>query len=607
MRTLLLAVAMGAGLLFGQPNELNLRQDPPPAIQSERVTATYTGTAGATTYYYWIVARYPIGFTVPTAPVIVARAASSLGGGNSVALSWTALTGASSYDVLRTSTPVAPSSCTCAVTLATTSTSVTDSGGALSAWPPAWLTAAGSAQMLIQINNRDAGAPYITMAVQNAQRVLNYQLGLLKNGPAPSYVPPGFIQTYANQYGRFACVDSNGADCLNAGTIIANPVCDGTTDNAAAIQSALNAARAQGGGTVLIPISSQPCGIASQLTVYTGTTLNLQSRDNKIKALSSFPTNTPLVRLGDGTTYTYSANVVNGTIDCNNITGSTGIFSNAAQEQSGYHNMVISSCRTGSKFSGATGVGVSNTSVSNSEILLSVGFAGAAQGHVIEVSSWKHTVSNLTILPNDGATIQADGIYVTYANVIVVDAIHCEYLTNCIKFDGVGGPSSGVVTGADSENSTNLLTIASAGRVSVSGLQTSATTRVLNNTQSGTALTQGTLAFYFFDSTCETYSDDSGSPNQVTTTCPAQVGTTAAGGTVRLVGKSGSSYAFDISTGGGAYLSILSLKASQGVQIDNDGNVTVTGSKTVTKLPTSCSGLAAGTLYNNAGTPAICP
>jgi len=607
MRKLLLAVATGAGLLFGQPNELNLRQDPPPAIQSERVTATYTGTAGANTYYYWIVARYPIGFTVPTAPVIVARAASSLGGGNSVALSWTALTGASSYDVLRTSTPAAPSSCTCAVTLATTSTSVTDSGGGLSAWPPTGLAAAGSAQMLIQINNRDAGAPYIAMAVQNAQRVLNYQLGLLKNGPAPSYVPPGFIQTYANQYGRLACVDSNGADCLSPGPIIANPTCDGTTDGAAAIQTALNAARAQGGGTVVVPISTQPCMIGSPLTVYSGTILDLQTRANKIKALGSFPVNTPLVRLGDGTSYAFSAQVANGTIDCNNVTGSTGIFSNAAQEQSGYRNMVISQCLIGSKFSGATGSGVSNTYVADSEIYTSVAFAGAARGHVIEVSSWKHTISNLTILPNDGATLQDTGVYLTQANTVLLQAIHCEYFTNCIKFDGVGGPSTGVVTAADSENSTNLLTIASAGRVAATGLQASVTTNVLNNTQSGTTLTQGTLVFYFYDSTCETYADDSGSPNRITTTCPANVGSAAAGGSVRLVGKSGSTYSFNLSTGVGAYLSILSEKASEGITIDNDGNVTVTGSKTVTKLPTSCSGLVAGTLYNNAGTPAICP
>lgn len=299
MRKLLLAVAMGAGLLFGQPNELNLRQDPPPAIQSERVTATYTGTAGATTYYYWIVTRYPIGFTVPTAPVIVARAASSLGGGNSVALSWTAMAGASSYDVLRTSTPAAPSSCTCAVTLATTSTTLTDSGGGLSAWPPAGLHAAGSATMVLQINNRDGGAPYIEMAVQNAQRALNYQLGLLKDGPVPGYVPSGFIQTYANQYGRLACVDGNGADCLNSvfNVLDFGAVCDGTTNDTTAIQSAINAAQSSSAKSKRVIFPAGQCA-TDPLTI-SGNSISIVGQGNTHDQTSLM--GTVLKKLSNGT------------------------------------------------------------------------------------------------------------------------------------------------------------------------------------------------------------------------------------------------------------------------------------------------------------------
>lgn len=212
MKTLILTIALSAALL-AQPNQLDLRQDPPVAVQSERVSSAYTGTSGATTYYYWVVTRYPIGFIVPTSPVVVGGA-SALGGGNSVALGWPAMTGASSYDVLRTTTNAAPSSCTCAVVLATTGTTLTDNGAALSAWPPGGLNSAGVAQAEFQINNRDAGAPYITMAVRNAQRTLNYQLGILKNGTAPSYVPGGFIQPYSNPQGALACVDSTGADCM---------------------------------------------------------------------------------------------------------------------------------------------------------------------------------------------------------------------------------------------------------------------------------------------------------------------------------------------------------------------------------------------------------
>jgi hypothetical protein len=297
MIKLLLTAAL-SGLLFAQPNELNLRQDPPAAVLSERVNAIYTGTTGGTTYYYWVVVRYPIGFAVPVSPVVVARAASTLGGGNSVALTWPAMPGASSYDVLRTSTPAAPSTCTCAVTLATTSTTVTDSGGALSAWPPAGLHAAGSANMVLQINNRDGGAPYITMALQNAQRVLNYQLGILKSGPTPAYVPSGTIQAYANPYNRLACVDASGADCLNStfNVLDYGAVCDGTTDDTIAIQSAINAAEASGAKTKTVIFPAGQCGIQS-LSV-SGNSITLQGQGNTHDQTSL--AGTVLKKLADG-------------------------------------------------------------------------------------------------------------------------------------------------------------------------------------------------------------------------------------------------------------------------------------------------------------------
>lgn len=111
------------------------------------------------------------------------------------------------------------------------------------------------------------------MAVQNAQRVLNYQLGLLKNGPAPSYVPSGFIQTYANQYGRLACVDSGSGDCLNDDINILNYGADmsGSADSTAALNAAMAAAATGIKKNVVIPDGNML--VSSTVTIPAGVSL----------------------------------------------------------------------------------------------------------------------------------------------------------------------------------------------------------------------------------------------------------------------------------------------------------------------------------------------
>ena len=381
-----------------------------------------------------------------------------------------------------------------------------------------------------------------------------------------------------------------------------NPICDGVTDGSAAIQAGLDTAHANGGGRVTVPVHTSACGIASQLTIYGGTVLDLQGRSNKIKAIAAFPTSTPLVRLGDGTVYTFGARIENGTLDCNNITGSIGVFSNAAQEQSGYRDMVITQCLTSSKFSGLTGVGVSNTSISDSELVLSVAFSGAAKGHIIENSAWKNEVRGVTFIPNDGVTTQAAGLYLSGAATTNVYSVHCEYLVDCVKFDGVAGPSAGLVTGLDGQHLTNAVTINSAGRVTLADIQVTTSTNVVNNTQLGT-ITNNTTPLYVFDSSCEHFFGG----GQFLTTCPAQIGKGLAGGTMRFSDHSGNTYAFNLDTITMQGLQIKSeAPGARAVTIDGLGVGTWTFNAGL-KLPTACTGLSTGTLYNLSGVASFCP
>lgn len=154
-----------AAMLFGQgttitTNELIIKGSSPQGVTG--TSASVIGASGGSSYYYWIVTRYPVGNTYPIGPVSVFNAPNTLSGGNYIRVGWNAPTGATGYDVLRTSTPISPNgSCTCAVVTNTSATSVNDTGSALSAYT---ITSQGEATSRQFINNTDYIFPLLTFA-----------------------------------------------------------------------------------------------------------------------------------------------------------------------------------------------------------------------------------------------------------------------------------------------------------------------------------------------------------------------------------------------------------------------------------------------------------
>jgi hypothetical protein len=63
-----------------------------------------------------------------------------------------------------------------------------------------------------------------------------------------------------------------------------------------------------------------------------------------IRAVSPFPANGKVVRLGDGTAVTFGNRIENLAIDCNSIAGTIGLYSSDIQEESGASNLVITNC-----------------------------------------------------------------------------------------------------------------------------------------------------------------------------------------------------------------------------------------------------------------------
>src|SRR5579872_4945364 len=105
----------------------------PQMVSAANVQAS--GNPGRTPYYYWIVAKFTLGNSAPAGPFQISQGADSLSGSNYNIISWLPTTGATSYDVLRTSTPAAPSGAfNCAVATGVTTTTVNDQANALNAY-----------------------------------------------------------------------------------------------------------------------------------------------------------------------------------------------------------------------------------------------------------------------------------------------------------------------------------------------------------------------------------------------------------------------------------------------------------------------------------------
>lgn len=79
------------------------------APDSVEPTAQRVGPPGSNTYYYWVVAHFPIGITVTIDPAFISNAPTMHNFPTSyVVVNWENIQGATSYDVIRTRIPVFP-------------------------------------------------------------------------------------------------------------------------------------------------------------------------------------------------------------------------------------------------------------------------------------------------------------------------------------------------------------------------------------------------------------------------------------------------------------------------------------------------------------------
>jgi hypothetical protein len=134
-----------------------IKVGPPPPVRG--VQAWTVGVQGTVTYYYWVVAIYPVGHSVPlNGPVAVYNCNSTLDGSNYVTLAWSAQVGATAYAVVRSTTTTFPGSGATAVSASTPNLTINDQANALNAY-----TYVPSPTTLVEmtVNNRDQSYPQV--------------------------------------------------------------------------------------------------------------------------------------------------------------------------------------------------------------------------------------------------------------------------------------------------------------------------------------------------------------------------------------------------------------------------------------------------------------
>lgn len=115
-------------------------------------TVTNVGTAGTTTYNYYIVARDSAGNATNVSPVgSTTTGNATLSATNYNTVSWTAITGAATYDVLKTNT-------TTALATGITTTSVNDTGQATAAYTAPTRNATADITVSGRVDGRDVSA-----------------------------------------------------------------------------------------------------------------------------------------------------------------------------------------------------------------------------------------------------------------------------------------------------------------------------------------------------------------------------------------------------------------------------------------------------------------
>jgi len=205
---------LSLGTIHAQPQQTLVMTTPPPAAVVQ-ASGVYTGQSfsGSQPVCYFVVARYPVGATPPFGPICVPNSPGIVGldATRFITITWQAVAGASTYDVVRSSTSSYPLPCVdCAVGVGLTATLLIDNGITGVAYPNTGYVNAVQASAVIRVENREKAIPQVQLAI---------------NGGAAQQVPTVVGVPLINECAKF---DADG-NILSAGTSCGSPAGSITT------------------------------------------------------------------------------------------------------------------------------------------------------------------------------------------------------------------------------------------------------------------------------------------------------------------------------------------------------------------------------------------
>jgi hypothetical protein len=311
---------------------------------------------------------------------------------------------------------------------------------------------------------------------------------------------------------RTTIASYNSATSVNlaatAGATITNGNYYFGTDDTTAIQAAIdsfgtNAYNSQGGE---VKQSGFSC-ITAQITVRSRVAYVGIARDaSGVVAMGAFPASTALIWLGtNANLLSFGSRVQNMRVDCNNYTGSIGIYSERINEQSGVFNvLVVNWLGKGVQIAPpGAGAGAQNYSIDGLECIGSTQTPAAAVGLDINCTGqgWPWSVRDISIVPFSTAKITT-GIMLTAASFIL-EQLHVENTTGqCIDISAANvSQIKGINAGPGVTNVINWRANCVGGSLLVEGVEGSsgfsgfAVVDLVNGVNVGPA--SATLAAYF--------------------------------------------------------------------------------------------------------------